>query len=74
MARALFHKPRVVVLDEASSCVEGSMEELFYNSLLALGDNPPTVVSIGHRQILTHYHDYLLELQTNGRWQLTTLR
>jgi len=74
MARVLFHGPRIITLDEATACVESAMEEIFYTTLETVGNAPPTIISVGHRESLKKYHDYLIELLPNGRWRMESLR
>jgi len=65
IARALYHKPKILILDEATSALDGATEEAVMRDILSLPDNL-TIIIIAHR--LTTVKDcdaiYLLE---NGR-------
>lgn len=61
-ARLVLHRPEIIVLDEATSALdEGSQDDLmglFLNELSAA-----TVLSVGHRPGLEHFHDRIIELK-----------
>ncbi|VEU33797.1 unnamed protein product [Pseudo-nitzschia multistriata] len=58
-ARVLFHEPRLVIVDEATSAMDISTEEKMYKLLIA---KDLTYVSVGHRPTLLKYHTKRLEL------------
>ena len=72
-ARALISRPRVVFLDEATSALDEGLEHTLY-TLLRQELPDCTIVSIGHRSSLCRYHDEVLELLGDGRWETRTLR
>ena len=59
--RILVHKPRLVILDEATSAMDVPAEATLYG---LLGDR--TCVSVGHRPTLLRYHDTRLKLHKIG--------
>lgn len=71
-ARIMFHKPRFVVLDEATNAISVDMEDYLFNLLKRYRFN---FISISQRPSLIKYHDLLLEITdtTSGSWQLQAL-
>jgi len=65
IARALYHKPKILILDEATSALDGATEESVMNDILNLAYSL-TIVIIAHRLTTVKNCDmiYLLE---NGR-------
>jgi ABC-type uncharacterized transport system fused permease/ATPase subunit len=61
---SLLHKPRLVLLDEATSAMDSLQEEELYQELLSLD---LALVSVAHRPSLTRFHSQTLELsRQNG--------
>ncbi len=72
-ARVLIMRPRVVFLDEATSALDEGLEQSLY--ALLREELPDTIiVSIGHRSSLRRFHDELLELDSEGRWERSALQ
>lgn len=71
-ARIMFHKPRFVVLDEATNAISADMEDYLFNLLKRYRFN---FITISQRPSLIKYHDLLLEITdtTAGSWRLQTL-
>jgi len=69
-ARLFFHKPKFAVLDEATSSLHQEIEERLYKLCKEEGI---TLISVGHRNTLRSYHDYLLELGNHQNWSLSEL-
>lgn len=71
-ARIMFHKPRFVVLDEATNAISIDMEDYLFNLLKRYRFN---FISISQRPSLIKYHDLLLEVSEDkeGSWNLQTL-
>jgi putative ATP-binding cassette transporter len=67
IARVLISRPRYVFLDEATSAVDESTQEKLYQNLLASG---VTVISVGHRPSIIRYHEQVLHLLPQGKWEL----
>ncbi len=66
-ARLLLTAPRFAFLDEATSALDLANEARLYRQLMATRITP---VSVGHRSSILQYHAWVLELQSEGRWQL----
>jgi len=66
-ARILLNKPPYAILDEATSALDVKNEEGLYRHLQATGT---TFISVGHRPILANYHQLVLELSEDQKWQL----
>jgi vitamin B12/bleomycin/antimicrobial peptide transport system ATP-binding/permease protein len=60
-ARILLRQPAVVFLDEATSALDEAGEAALYE-LLRRAPWHPTVVSVGHRNTLTRFHDRTMPL------------
>ncbi|CCD24940.1 ATP-binding cassette long-chain fatty acid transporter PXA1 NDAI_0E01240 [Naumovozyma dairenensis CBS 421] len=71
-ARILFHKPRFIVLDEATNAISQDMEDYLFNILKKYRFN---FITISQRPSLIKYHDLLLEISdhNDGTWQIQTL-
>lgn len=69
-ARILFHRPRFVVLDEATNAISADMEDYMFTMLKRYRFN---FISISQRPSLIKYHDYLLELSDGSDWTIQTL-
>jgi ABC-type multidrug transport system fused ATPase/permease subunit len=65
LARALYHRPRVLILDEATSALDGITEEKVFKQLVKLSGDM-TVIAIAHRLSTVRACDriYLME---NGK-------
>jgi putative ATP-binding cassette transporter len=72
-ARILVVRPKVVFLDEATSALDEGLEQSLYN-LLREELPDMIIVSVGHRSSLRRFHDELLELDNEGRWERSALR
>ncbi len=66
-ARLLISKPRYAILDEATSALDLKNEALLYENLQRA---ETTFVSVGHRSSLLQYHQQVLELSGDSRWQV----
>ena len=69
-ARLLLAQPRYAILDEATSALDLDNERMIYQRLISEG---VTLLSVGHRDSLRDYHDWLLRLSEGGDWQLTKI-
>jgi putative ATP-binding cassette transporter len=72
-ARILVVRPKVAFLDEATSALDEGLEQSLYN-LLREELPDMVIVSVGHRSSLRRFHDELLELDTDGRWERSALQ
>lgn len=61
LARVLYHQPRLVFLDEATTALPRDMEQKILQEFIA---QSITMVTCGHRESLRHFHQ--LELRMNG--------
>lgn len=66
-ARVLIARPRVVLLDEATSAVDAATETHLYRVLAGTGAR---FVSVGHREGIIAHHDRMLTLGADGGWSL----
>lgn len=66
-ARAILKSPRYVLLDEATSALDRENEAALYRKLIATST---TVVSVSHHPALVKYHSQVLELKSDGAWEL----
>jgi putative ATP-binding cassette transporter/heme-transporting ATPase len=70
-ARLLISLPSFTILDEATSALDLKNEENLYSQLQATNT---TFISVGHRESLFAYHQWVLELTENNHWQLLPVR
>ncbi|MGH0181671.1 UNVERIFIED_CONTAM: hypothetical protein FKN15_007516 [Acipenser sinensis] len=61
----------VAVLDEATSALTEEVQDQLYRACKQLG---MTLISLGHRSSLVKYHDLMLKLCGNGRWELIKMK
>ncbi|XP_022787215.1 ATP-binding cassette sub-family D member 4-like [Stylophora pistillata] len=66
-ARLFYQRPQVALLDEATSALDTSTESKLYSICKDFGI---TVSSIGHRRSLRQFHDFELNLDGEGGWEL----
>lgn len=69
-ARVLIGRPGFVLLDEATSAVDGATETHLYRLLAATGAR---FVSVGHREGILEHHARMLTLRPGGDWTLASL-
>lgn len=67
-ARVLLNHPAYAFLDETTSALDSANEELLYQRLASA---QITVVSVGNRATLRHYHHTVLELLGEGAWRIS---
>lgn len=66
-ARTLLRRPRLVILDEATSGLDTDGERLLYE---LLQDMDCSYISVAHRVTLFPFHDTVLELTGEGNWAI----
>ena len=66
-ARLLVTHPNFTILDEATSALDLTNEGSLYQQLQ---DTKTTFISVGHRESLFNYHQWVLELAQDSSWQL----
>ena len=62
IARALVHRPRLLILDEATASLDADSESEVWNSVAALRGHT-TVVAISHRMSVTTFADRIYRLE-----------
>ena len=70
-ARLLVTHPRFTILDEATSALDLKNEGNLYQQLQS---TKTTFISVGHRESLFNYHQWVLELLQDSSWQLLSVR
>ncbi|MBD2521398.1 ABC transporter ATP-binding protein/permease [Nostoc sp. FACHB-133] len=70
-ARLLVTHPSFTILDEATSALDLKNEESLYQQLQS---TKTTFISVGHRESLFDYHQWVLELSQDSSWQLVTVQ
>ncbi|GBF81612.1 ABC transporter ATP-binding protein/permease [Aphanothece sacrum] len=70
-ARVLVTRPRFTILDEATSALDLNNENNLYQQLQA---SQTTFISVGHRESIFDYHQWVLELSQDSHWQLLTVQ
>ncbi|KAK6027073.1 ABC transporter, ATP-binding protein [Ostertagia ostertagi] len=63
LARVILHRPRVAILDEATSSIDANDEKDIYN---LLQKENISYISTGHRETLRNYHNLELQLGRNS--------
>ncbi|MEH2163316.1 MAG: ATP-binding cassette domain-containing protein [Nostoc sp.] len=70
-ARLLVTHPSFTILDEATSALDLKNEANLYQQLQ---EAKTTFISVGHRESLFNYHQWVLELSQDSSWQLVTVQ
>ncbi len=70
-ARVLVTRPHFTILDEATSALDLKNEDNLYQRLQATQN---TFISVGHRESLFQYHQWVLELTPDSGWQLVSIQ
>ncbi|MEH2136769.1 ABC transporter ATP-binding protein/permease [Nostoc sp.] len=70
-ARLLVTRPSFTILDEATSALDLKNEGSLYQQLQ---ETKTTFISVGHRESLFDYHQWVLELSQDSSWQLVTVQ
>ena len=65
IARALYHKPEIIILDEAMNSLDNETEMNFNNDLLKL-KKKVTIICISHKESSLNFCDKIYELNLNG--------
>ncbi|WGV25107.1 ABC transporter ATP-binding protein/permease [Halotia branconii] len=69
-ARLIVTQPSFTILDEATSALDLNNEAHLYQQLQ---ETNTTFISVGHRESLFNYHQWVLELSQDSSWQLLTV-
>ncbi|MBU7585649.1 MAG: ABC transporter ATP-binding protein/permease [Nostoc sp. TH1S01] len=70
-ARLLITHPSFTILDEATSALDLQNESNLYQQLQ---QTKTTFISVGHRQSLFNYHQWVLELSPESSWRLISIK
>ncbi|MEH2026152.1 ABC transporter ATP-binding protein/permease [Nostoc sp.] len=70
-ARLLVTHPSFTILDEATSALDLENEGRLYQQLQ---ETKTTFISVGHRESLFNYHQWVLELSQDSSWRLVTVQ
>ncbi len=70
-ARLVVTRPSFTILDEATSALDLKNEGNLYQQLQ---ETKTTFISVGHRESLFNYHQWVLELAPDSSWQLVTVQ
>jgi putative ATP-binding cassette transporter len=70
-ARLLITHPSFTILDEATSALDLNNESNLYQQLQS---TQTTFISVGHRESLFNYHQWVLELSQESNWQLVSIQ
>jgi putative ATP-binding cassette transporter len=70
-ARLLITRPSFTILDEATSALDLNNEGNLYQQLQS---TKTTFISVGHRESLFNYHQWVLELSQESNWQLVSIQ
>mmetsp|Transcript_5767 Transcript_5767/g.21807 ORF Transcript_5767/g.21807 Transcript_5767/m.21807 type:complete len:1437 (-) Transcript_5767:153-4463(-) len=74
VCRVLYHRAKFCVCDESTSALDTENEKLMYETMCHAKDESICVVSVGHRDSLRQFHEFVLELDKVGGWKLLRLR
>ncbi|GAX45452.1 ABC transporter-related protein [Tolypothrix sp. NIES-4075] len=70
-ARLLITHPSFTILDEATSALDLNNEGNLYQQLQS---TKTTFISVGHRESLFNYHQWVLELSQESNWRLVSVQ
>ncbi|MEH2262464.1 ABC transporter ATP-binding protein/permease [Nostoc sp.] len=70
-ARLLVTRSSFTILDEATSALDLKNEENLYQQLQ---QTKTTFISVGHRESLFNYHQWVLELSQGSSWRLVNMQ
>ncbi len=70
-ARLLVTRPSFTILDEATSALDLNNEGNLYQQLQ---ETETTFISVGHRESLFNYHQWVLELSQDSSWRLVSVQ
>lgn len=70
-ARLLVNSPSFTILDEATSALDLTNEGILYEQLQT---RKTTFISVGHRESLFNYHQWVLELSADSSWELLSVQ
>ncbi len=70
IARILYHKPKLALLDESTSAIDEALESHVYNLLIW---NNITFITVSHHMNIKQYHQQHLQIEQNGNYTLSTI-
>ena len=69
-ARVVYAQPRVVIMDEATSCLDLQNEAMCMQRII---DEEIAVLTIAHRPSVVRYHQLMLTMESDGTFTPTPL-
>ena len=69
LARALYRKPKVIILDEAAAHLDTGSRKRFGETILTLRDKGITIILISHEQGAETLADNIIDINTNAHSQ-----
>ena len=70
IARILYHKPKLALLDESTSAIDEALESCIYKLLIL---NNITFITVSHHMNIKSYHQQHLQFEQNGSYTLSTI-
>lgn len=70
LARVLFHRPKIVVLDESTNAMSTDIEDYLFE---LLQQKRITFLTLSHRPLLMKYHHAVLKVSSESEWRLEDL-
>ena len=70
IARALYHKPKFVILDDCANSLSLPVEKYLMAQLQA---NRITMLTVSHREELIAFHDYIFRIASDTSWTFSRI-
>ena len=67
IARVLYHRPAVAIMDESTSAIDEPNED---RVLRLLRQADIALLSVAHRSTVKRFHDQVLSISLDGKWEL----
>ena len=69
-ARLLLAKPKLAILDEATTALDSASEEMMYR---IVQETAGLYISVGYRETLEKFHSTIITLTSEGSWKFETI-
>ena len=69
IARALYHKPKILILDESTNAIEKEIERKVLNYLKSI-KSEMIIIIVAHRDSVFNFADEILELKNGKLFQI----